>query len=806
MLNLGFGIWDLGFVKPRPVVALLLCLAATIGRADAPSVSYIFPAGGQRGKTVEFKIGGHFLHGGAPIEMLGPGVKVDPRIREVKTLWFEGPFIPMPASQRKEDYPRDHAGKVKIAAAAPLGTRFWQVWTSEGATAPLKFVVGDLPEIIEREVDGEPIPTPVKLPVTINGRIFPREDVDVWTFEAKVGEDVTCEVNAARFGSPLDARLEVIDPTGQPVAEADDGLGLDPRLRFSPKQSGRYQVRIHDISFGGLQHYVYRLTITAGPHVDFVYPLGGRRGSKVRLQASGQKLPKGPVEVSLPADAGETYRASLDLPGGRTNAILLDVDELEEHLEVEPNNAPKQANPASVPSVFNGRIDAPGDVDYWALAVKSGDVFDLEVRAARLGSPLDSVLTLFGPDGKQIAENDNLDKNQSDSRLRLVASADGVYRVRVAERFASRGGPAFAYRLRVTRPRTTPGFRLKLPVDTLTVHRGVWGLKLPADKQPQPKPAKLKIVAERFGGFTGPITLELKGLPSDVAAIETTIAEKKFDTEITLTPAAKSKIGAARFTVIGTAEIDGKRVTHVATLPAVRGEPTRDSVLLAVALQTPFKFTGQYILRYAPQGSIYRRGYKIDRGGFVGPLSISMADRQVRHLQGMNGGVMEIAAGAKEFRYPVKLATWMEVGRTARAALMAEGEVTDHDGSRHIISYSSGAQNDQIILQISPGLLAVEPARRSLPVKPNSQVQLSVRIRRHQKLVGRPVKIELILPAHITGVEAAAVTISAESQSATLSIRLAESIGPFNAPVILRATTLGSEDAHVAESPVELVP
>ena len=56
------------------------------------------------------------------------------------------------------------------------------------------------------------------------------------------------------------------------------------------------------------------------------------------------------------------------------------------------------------------------------------------------------------------------------------------------------------------------------------------------------------------------------------------------------------------------------------------------------------------------------------------------------------------------------------------------------------------------------------------------------------------------------GVEADAVTIPADSQRATISIRLAEKIGPFNAPATLRATTLGTEDPHVAESPVELVP
>ena len=47
---------------------------------------------------------------------------------------------------------------------------------ARGARA--KFIVGDLPEVVEDEVDGDQIPQQVTLPVTVNGRIFPRADVD----------------------------------------------------------------------------------------------------------------------------------------------------------------------------------------------------------------------------------------------------------------------------------------------------------------------------------------------------------------------------------------------------------------------------------------------------------------------------------------------------------------------------------------------------------------------------------------------------------------------------------------------------
>ena len=44
------------------------------------------------------------------------------------------------------------------------------------------------------------MPVRVALPVTINGRIFPREDVDDWTFNAKKGQALT--ETSARHNSP----------------------------------------------------------------------------------------------------------------------------------------------------------------------------------------------------------------------------------------------------------------------------------------------------------------------------------------------------------------------------------------------------------------------------------------------------------------------------------------------------------------------------------------------------------------------------------------------------------------------------
>src|ERR1700685_2606733 len=241
----------------------ILLAAATPAFAEPPVASYIFPAGGQRGSSVAVKVGGMYLTDACNFDLRGAGVAASRRIVRTAPVWFKDPQLARPASQQAENYPQDFAGSVRIDAGAPLGTRYWRVSTSQGTTHLKKFVIGDLPEVVEDEIDGDPIPVSVKLPVTINGRIFPREDVDIWAFTARTGETVTCGVCAAGVGSPLDAHLEVHGPGGRRIAENSALPGPDAPVRFKAPVSGRYEVSISDSAFRGNQDFVYRLTITA---------------------------------------------------------------------------------------------------------------------------------------------------------------------------------------------------------------------------------------------------------------------------------------------------------------------------------------------------------------------------------------------------------------------------------------------------------------------------------------------------------------------------------------------------------------
>jgi hypothetical protein len=668
-----------------------------------------------------------------------------------------------------------------------LGVRHWRLWNAQGTTPALKFVVGDLPEIVEQEIDGDAVPVEVRLPVTINGRIFPREDVDVWAFPARRGQTISCEVNAARLGSPLDSRLEVLDPGGRRIAENDDTFGADSFVRFTAPADGTYQVRIHDVNFRGGQAYVYRLTLTADPHVDRAYPLGGRRGSKVPFALTGQGLPAGPVTIDLPADAPADYAHRLTVNGKLTNSFPLDLDDLPEHRKAEANH-PARAEPVSVPAVLNGRIGRPGEVDSWAVTARKGIAYEFDLRAARLGSPLDGVLTVLDA-GKELARAE-AGPGPGDPLLRFTAPADGTYVVRVQDRFPSRGGPDFAYRLRVTGP-AVPDFRLRLAADALALDRG--------------GQARLKVLADRLGGFAEPIGLTLDGLPPGVTATMTTIAARQSAVDVVLKAEATAPVRAGRVTVRGTAKVGDRTVTRTAVLPGPRGVPELDTVLLAVTVPTPFKIVGEYDMRWAARGTVHHRRYRLDRGGFEGPLQVSLADRQARHLQGVTGPTITVPAGATEFDYHVHLPPWMETGRTCRVVVMATGVIKD-GGSEHVVSFSTPNQNEQVIAVIEPGQLGVEVDRPAVRAAPGRSVALPVRVTRGKSLQG-PVKLELIVAEHLHGVTADPVVVPADKGAAEVAVRFAADVhGPFNLPVVIRATATDKGEPVVGEVKVEILP
>ncbi|MDA1162537.1 MAG: hypothetical protein O3B13_05520 [Planctomycetota bacterium] len=742
--------------------------------AEPPHVSYIFPAGGQRGTDVSFKVGGHYLHEGCPFEMAGPGVLAASRIERTETVWFEGPLIPQPASQQKEDYPKDYLGHVTIASDATLGSRRWRVSTSQGVTPQLKFVVGDLPEVVEEEIDGESVSVSVQLPVTINGRIFPREDVDIWEFEAQAGERIACEVNAARIGSPLDSRIEVRSPRGDVLIENVDALGVDSFLQFVAPDTGHYECRIHDIEFKGLQDYVYRLTIRKGPHIDSVFPLGGRRGEQVTLHFAGTDLPLRETSILIPSNADDQFHWSL--PDGRFNSMTLVAGNAPERLEAEPNNTVEAASAdvgfSKEGLTLNGRIDQPGDVDLYKFSAEAGRTLLLEVHAERLGTPLDSVLSVLSSDGQQLMANDDLAGGIQDSRIVWKVPDGEFFFVQIQDQFDDRGDARFAYRVSITEV-SAADFALRLPAETANVTQG--------------GETKIKVTLDRSYGFKGEVEVSVEGLPKGVTCETVKIAKNRQDVQLILKADESAIPQVAELRVVGkTIDIEPE-LKREAMFEGAANEKPVAGLTLGVAIKTPFKVFSPFETRYASRGTTYTRHFQIDRGGYEGPIEIEAADRQVRHLQGVIGEKLIVPPGESEFDYTVSLPPWMEIGRTSRFCLMGSAFVEDKSGTKHRVSYSSQAQDDQVIVLVDPVRISVQLPATTFVMRCGDSIEIPVTVQRGTGLKGA-VEINVSAPSHLQGWSATPFVIARDQDSGLLQLHLDEqATSQFNAPLVVTA-------------------
>ena len=133
-------------------------------------------------------------------------------------------------------------------------------------------------------------------------------------------------------------------------------------------------------------------------------------------------------------------------------------------------------------------------------------------------------------------------------------------------------------------------------------------------------------------------------------------------------------------------------------------------------------------------------------------------------------------------------------------------EIVDPDGSRHKVSFTSLQQNEQIVALVDPGQLSVELDRQSIVAAAGESSELAIQVGRGQG-VNVPVRVELIAASHIRGIGAGALTLAADQTTGTLKIQFArEALGPFNMPLVVRATAMkGENDPVVAEAKLEVV-
>jgi hypothetical protein len=133
------------------------------------------------------------------------------------------------------------------------------------------------------------------------------------------------------------------------------------------------------------------------------------------------------VEFTLPADAALGTNAALVVtaPAGESAPFPLLILPAASVLgEKEPNNGFREAPGAKPPLNLRGALDSGGDVDVFRVDLESGQTLRAEVWAARLGSTLDAMLTLYTSQGAVLASVDDTAGRDPILEYRVTATGD----------------------------------------------------------------------------------------------------------------------------------------------------------------------------------------------------------------------------------------------------------------------------------------------------------------------------------------------------------------------------------------------
>ena len=510
----------------------------------AQHIGFLMPAGGQAGETVEILVGGQSYWGVNAARISGEGVKAEaveviPGIpviggqqRQFMTSWLrnvsegkdeipvrtndpdeletwrqhkyfpivhrltplqlhvlaESIFLPRNPLQMSPAIGNLAIVKVRIDRNAAPGPRELRLDRRGGISNPLTFYVDTLPEVKESYFTVPPrkrLPEKFSVPGVLNGQIMPGE-TDIWEFSAKKGEKIVFRTFARSLipfmgdcvPGYFQCLLEIRDSRGTQVAFADDnGNDPDPVLNFTAPADGLYQLRVRDALYRGRADFVYRIRAWHGEW-------------KNRLAT--------PPELGIPC------KESASLPDSRMTVY---------------------------PVLLKGSISAPGAAERFVIQADKGADIVGEIFARRLNSPLDSRLTVYGPDGRKVASNDDyprikagLQLQHTDSYVRFTAPQDGKYTFEVADS-SGHGGPEYGYYLRIDRPR--PSFRVYVTPSAGAV----------ATNGPSP----VTVYTEYLDGFKGDITLKVES-PGDFRIAGTPVIPAGTERSvITLTAKASKK-------------------------------------------------------------------------------------------------------------------------------------------------------------------------------------------------------------------------------------------------------------------------
>ncbi|MEX0938777.1 MAG: PPC domain-containing protein [Pirellulales bacterium] len=589
------------------------CIAsATAAFAQLPTARLfsVFPAGGQRGTTVDIVIArGADLDDHDQMLFSHHGITATPKLREVDGK---------PTEERIEN-----TYAVTIAPDVPPGIYELHVGGRFGLSNPRAFAVSDRPETVESEENNTPeTAQQIALDTIVNARCEGETDVDYYAIDVKAGQRILVECWAERIDSRMDATLELFGPDGKFLDSSRDAVGLEPLLDFTAPADGPYRLRVFDFIYSNGPDYFYRLAASTAPHVDFAFPPAGEPGTTQTFTLYGRNLPGGEAtelvdrrgnklekvtiqidvpsepdaaasaqlpEAMRPGQAGlQAFQYRLESEQGASNPVTIGLASAPVLAETEPNDAPEQAQKVQFPCELVGQFGQRGDRDWIELEATKGQHIHVDVISSQMGLPTDPWLAIQqvhrGDDGKEVVREiksqgegrgnvggREFDTANDDPRADFEVPEDGLYRIMVRDLYASsQGSPRLVYRIVIGPPR--PDFELVAVARRDQIPN-------PQERVEQASPllrrggtTSLDLLALRRDGYGEPIQVTVENLPEGVRATPCVIGSG--ETRATLVLSAAEDAGAWRgpIRMVGRGKIGDAEVVREASSGSVTWE------------------------------------------------------------------------------------------------------------------------------------------------------------------------------------------------------------------------------------------
>ncbi len=517
-------------MKIPGLFTICLCVAASRPvLAQAPTVSSVFPAGGQRGTLVTAHIRGENLKGAHAVWLKCDCVQTVVTSVEEINLEGEKNYGGVDTSER----PGHSVGlTLTISDTAALGFHLFRLVTTQGLSNPLLFHVHAERSIAEldRSKAFPETAQPIEFPAVIHGRVGRPGELDYFGFDVQRSQSLRFEVLTGSGlvggvpGTNLQPDLAILDPSGSwfdsrrptRIEVEDDSnffrakeLIFLPRLshRFEKKQ--RYLASVGTLGGNGSADHTYLLRIIPAT-AEAVW-------SPATLAHADEFWNEHDFGRTLQPDRlRQLATRTVCFETGGLETVPEQVTVIEEN---EPNDIPADAREIASPIIVEGTIDTPGDVDSFTFHVHDRQKLVFEIETPTIAPPHFSPrLTVLDLEGNRVFDN-----------IHRFTGGDGddwvkTLQPKVVYSFDNAG--KYCLQLRdLTSRRADPGMKYRVFIRSEFPHLGAVAARRGRNENLDlinlcsGESMKLNVVTELEESYSGEIALNLENLPPGVQVL-----------------------------------------------------------------------------------------------------------------------------------------------------------------------------------------------------------------------------------------------------------------------------------------------